>query len=450
MSKDEQVRTWDYFGDNSKNFSDRVNQPVVPSFDFAQGPVTKDQLLEWVDYPDYVCPDVVQFDYQRVTKLISDCLANREKVSHLGLPPVFWRLLEENLAKAENLWGFTVGGYIGWTKQGLSENPNQRQSVFTTATQLHILFSSWYEKYGDSLSGTGDVIWAEVLSEIKFSQGRLDRIRVSSDAEEKPFFLWEADYPSTENLDSTITIQSPEIAAWFVLFSLNKVYRLFCLLVAEVLRGPSEGDDAELSHNMFEYWADIQAAMAVAQYWYDRIYSLLETLGEHEKVLRLISRTINWDDSNPRPNVNFKSMGTCQLFDWFSNSADIKMTERKLWQATWAALKNEQPPSNPETLKNFYLEKYSLAVKRIKSEGEKEIKNFLPVLAREVKNPTKEAVGGAVMRLTNRSPDSWSVTIKRDSEKRHKLIAEREEFSTRAKERLLKKRLLAEQAAKKI
>jgi hypothetical protein len=347
MSKDEQVRTWDYFGDNSKNFSGGLNQPVASSFDFAQGPITKDQLLEWVDQPDYACPDVVQFDYQRLTELISNCLANREKVSHLGLPPVFWRLLEENLVKAENLWGFTLSDYIGWTKQGLSESPNQRESVFTTATQLHILFSSWYEKYGESLNGTGDVIWDEVLSETKFSQGTLDRIRVSLDGAEKPFFLWEVDYLSANKPELTITIQSPEIASWFVLFSLHKVFRLFGLLVADVLRGPSEGDDVELMHHLFEYWADIQAAMAVAQYWYDRIYSLHETLTEFGKRVSSEAETMTLEELE-KPDAPLLHVGRLRLFNWFKNPTSSGAAFSQ-WQAFWMAKNGQiEPPNETE------------------------------------------------------------------------------------------------------
>lgn len=347
MSKDEQVRTWDYFGDNSKNFSDRLNRPVTPSFDFAQGPVTKDQLLEWVDHPDYACPDVVQFDYQRVTKLISTCLASREKVSHLGLPPVFWRLLDENLVKAENLWGFALSDYIGWKNQGLSESPNQRESVFTTATQLHILFSHWYAKHGDSLNGTGEVIWDEVLSEVKFSQGRLDRIRVSFEGVEQPFFLWEVDYPSAERPGFTITIQSPEIAAWFVLFSLHKAFRLFGLLVADVLRGTSEGDDADLRHYLFEYWADIQAVMAVAQYWYDRIYSLNETLTEFRKRVSSEAETMTLEELK-KPDAPLLHVGRLRLFNWFKNLSSGEAAFSQ-WQAFWMAKNGQlEPPNDTE------------------------------------------------------------------------------------------------------
>lgn len=397
MSKDEQVCTWDYFGDNSKNFSGGLNQPVASSFDFAQGPITKDQLLEWVDHPDYACPDVVQFDYQRLTELISNCLANREKVSHLGLPPVFWRLLEENLVKAENLWGFTLSDYIGWTKQGLSESPNQRESVFTTATQLHILFSSWYEKHGDSLSGTGEVVWDEVLSEVKFSQGRLDRIRVSFEGVEQPFFLWEVDYPADERPESTVTIQSPEIAAWFVLFSLHKVFRLFGLLVAELLLDPSDEHDAELTHYMFEYWTDIQAAMAVAQYWYDRIYSLGETLKEFNGRAQILANQFNSYEVGgevKKPEIPYQAIGRVKLLNWFSRSNDWGMVELDVWMAHWAAINNELPPQDHGELKRYYTQWFESAKQSACGNLD-----LLAVLNRECEYPSSDLAGIAVMRL---------------------------------------------------
>lgn len=349
MSKDRQASGCAKYFDTSENSVDRLSLPVEPSFDFARGPATKEQLIEWVNCPDpdYQCPDVVQFDYQRVTKLISGCLANREKVSHLGLPPVFWRLLEENLAKAEKLWDDTLNGQMVWDPDVLKNDSIQCESVFATAKQLHVIFLRWYWKHGDGLNGTGDAVWNQVLAELNFSEAEYDCVRVSVEGGERPFFLWEADYPSTENLDSTITIQSPEIAAWFVLFSLHKVYRLFCLLVAEVLRGLSDGNDAELSHNMFEYWADIQAAMAVAQYWYDRIYSLHETLTEFEKRVSSDAETMTLEELK-KPDAPLLSVGRLRLFNWFKNSSSGEAAFVQ-WQAFWMA-KNDQlePPNDTE------------------------------------------------------------------------------------------------------
>lgn len=347
MSEDEQESTWDKFVGDSKSFAGRLAPVLAPSFDFAQGPTTQEQLLEWVDSPDYECPDVAHFNYRQVKALIADCLAARGEVKHLDLPPVFWNLLDEKLAKAEQLWLDTHIGQMGWPDEGLIENHRQRESVLTTAIQLHILFSRWYEKYGESLNGTGDVIWDEVLSETKFSQGTLDRIRVSLDGVEKPFFLWEVDYLSANKPELTITIQSPEIASWFVLFSLHKVFRLFGLLVADVLRGPSEGDDVELMHHLFEYWADIQAAMAVAQYWYDRIYSLHETLTEFGKRVSSEAETMTLEELE-KPDAPLLHVGRLRLFNWFKNPTSSEAAFSQ-WQAFWMAKNGQiEPPNETE------------------------------------------------------------------------------------------------------
>lgn len=347
MSKDRQASGCAKYFDTSENSVDRLSLPVEPSFDFARGPATKEQLIEWVNCPDpdYQCPDVVQFDYQKVTTLISDCMANREKVGHLGLPSVFWRMLEENLVKAEDFWDFTLNGQMVWSPNTLEQG--EHESVFTTATQLHLIFSRWYSKHGRGLNGTGDAVWNQVLAELNFSEAEYDCVRVSVEGGERPFFLWEADYPSTENLDSTITIQSPEIAAWFVLFSLHKVYRLFCLLVAEVLRGLSDGNDAELSHNMFEYWADIQAAMAVAQYWYDRIYSLHETLTEFEKRVSSDAETMTLEELK-KPDAPLLHVGRLRLFNWFKNPSSSEAGFSQ-WQFFWMAKNGQlEPPNDTE------------------------------------------------------------------------------------------------------
>lgn len=425
MSKDQQVRTWDYFGDNSKNFSDRLNQPVIPSFDFAQGPVTKDQLLEWVDHPDYACPDVVQFDYQRVTKLISDCLANREKVSHLRLPPVFWRLLEENLAKAEKLWDDTLHGQMAWSPNALEQD--EHESVFTTATQLHLIFSRWYSKHGRGLNGTGDAVWKQVLVDVDFCEAKYDRVRLSVKGVECSFFLWEADYRFIGRPEFTRTIQSPEIAAWFVLFSLHKVYRLFCLLMADVLRGPDDGDDAELSHYIFEYWVDIQSAMAVATYWYDRIYSLNETLSEFEKRVSSRAEAMTREELE-KLDAPIRSVGLVRLFNWFKYPSSAQAGSRQ-WEAFWMAKEGQlQPHKNFEwdvealriAMAEFWGTRettimkltFDKALKTFREENPLQ-KNWLEILDRRHTTATKENLAMVVVKLIGNSDNSAKTIIER-------------------------------------
>ncbi|PZO16704.1 MAG: hypothetical protein DCE87_05660 [Betaproteobacteria bacterium] len=344
MSEDEQESTWDKFVGDSKSFAGRLAPALAPSFDFAQGPTTQEQLLEWVDSPDYECPDVAHFNYRQVKVLIADCLADRGKVKHLDLPPVFWNLLDENLIKAEKLWLDTHSGQMGWPDEGLIENPSQRESVFTTAAQLHVLFSGWYSLFGESLNGTGDAIWEQVFAEVDFSEDEFDRVRVSVKGAVQPFFLWEVDYPFPEKHSSVITTQSPGIAAWFVLFSLHKVLRLFCLLVADVLRGPSEGDDIELRHSVFAYWADIQAALSVAQYWYDRIYSLDETLIEFGKRVSSEAETMTLEELE-KTDAPLLHVGRLRLFNWFKNSLSSEAGFYQ-WQAFCMAKDDQLEPPN--------------------------------------------------------------------------------------------------------
>lgn len=389
---------WEWFGKDLSGLADTGTPPAENTSAFRAGPATTDQLLEWVDNPDYECPDFSRFDYQQVRTLIADCLANREAVKHLSLPPVFWRLLDENLIKAENLWGFTLGGRMGWTREGLAENPSQHAGVFTTATQLHILFSRWYDKHGDSLNGTGDDLWGEVLAELHFSEEKFDQIRVSFEGAEQPFFLWEVDYtfPQQKHL-STITIQSPDIAAWFVLFSLHKVFRLFCLLAAEVVRGPTEVDDAELGNCLFEYWADIQSTMAVAQYWDDRFYSLTETLKQFTWRAEILANQFNsyeFCGDVEKPRTPYQAIGRLKLFNWFLQTENSEMVELDVWKAHWAAMNDEPPPKNKDQLERYYVQWFEEAKK--KSAGDHEM---LDVLARKRNFPSRDLVGIAVMRL---------------------------------------------------
>ncbi len=389
---------WEWFGENQSGLAGRGALLDESSLAFAAGPATTAQLLEWVDNPQYECPDFSRFDYQQVKTLIADCLANRETVKHLSLPPVFWRLLDENLIKAENLWGFTLGERMGWTRKGLAENPSQHAGVFTTATQLHILFSRWYDKHGDSLNGTGDDLWGEILAEVRFSEEKFDQIRVSFEGAEQPFFLWEVDYtfPQQKFL-STITIQSPDIAAWFVLFSLHKVFRLFCLLAAEVLRGPVEFDDAELSHCLFEYWADIQSAMAVAQYWDDRFYSLSETLEQFNRRAQILAKQYNSyevSEGVKKPEIPYQAIGRVNLFNWFSRTSDLGMVDLDVWKAHWAAMYDKPPPKDTDQLKRYYLQWFEEAKK--KSTGDQKL---LAVLERRCSDPSIDLAGIAMMRL---------------------------------------------------
>ncbi|MBU0783100.1 MAG: hypothetical protein KJ798_02795 [Gammaproteobacteria bacterium] len=389
---------WEWFGENLSGLAGRGALLDESSFAFAAGPATTAQLLEWVDKPDYECPDLARFDYQQVKTLIADCLANRETVKHLSLPPVFWRLLDENLIKAENLWGFILDGRMGWTREALAENPNQHAGVFTTATQLHILFSRWYEKHGDSLNGTGDDLWGEILAELRFSEEKFDQIRVSFEGAEQPFFLWEVDYtfPQQKFL-STITIQSPDIASWFVLFSLHKVFRLFCLLAAEVLRGPVEFDDAELSHCLFECWADIQSAMAVVQYWDDRFYSLSETLEQFNRRAQILANQFNLYEVSgdvEKPEIPYQAIGRVKLLNWFSRSNDSGMVELDVWRAHWAAMNNELPPRDHGELERYYTQWYEGAKKSAADDSE-----LLEILERKCEEPKGDLPGIAVMRL---------------------------------------------------
>lgn len=420
MSEDEQESTWGKFVVDSKSFAGRLAPALAPSFDFAQGPTTQEQLLEWVDSPDYECPDVAHFNYRQVKVLIADCLASRGKVKHLDLPPVFWNLLDENLIKAEKLWLDTHSGQMGWPDEGLIENPSQRESVFTTAAQLHVLFSSWYSLFGESLNGTGDAIWEQVFAEVDFSEDEFDRVRVSVAGAVQPFFLWEIDYPFPAKHSSLITTQSPGIASWFVLFSLHKVFRLFGLLVADVLRGPSEGDDIELRHSMFAYWADIQAALSVAQYWYDRIYSLHETLTEFEK-------RVAFDAANRSlkglkiPKANVKQMGLLRLFFWYQDPTS-QIAGFPQWQAFWMAKKGKMQPGkdcdvDPEEVRIAQAElrgPYETAVMKVAFEkavsdfriNHSASKEWLQILNHEHSRATQENVKWVVLRLIGNNGES--------------------------------------------
>lgn len=452
MSDNAHYFAWAKFGGNPGRSLDGLNPPASRSFDFAKGPVTEEQLFEWVNPPDYECPDCAQFDYQQVRRLIGDCLATAEKVNRLALPKVFWRLLADNLDKAENLWSFTLDGYMGWTRQGLAEDPLQRESVSTTAAQLHILFSTWYSMHGDCLNGTGEVIWDEVLSQIKFSQGKLDRIRASFKEFEQPFFLWEVDYIFPEKSAFTITIKSPEIAAWFVLFSLHKVFRLFCLLAADVLRGPSEGDDVELSHSLFEYWADIQAAMAVSHYWYDRIHSLNEALDEFEKRVCSDAHRMTREQLRKRDAPRL-SVGRVNLFEWFKNPSSREAGYSQ-WQSFWMAKTGQLEPSNDTECDH---EEVRLAIAELRDSYQTAVmkltfdkavadfrkkhryeKNLLLILDGKQTKPTATDVKELVVMLIGNADGSANTIFSRAfqdvSAYREKLNSDRKEYSKRFQE----------------
>lgn len=451
MSNKRHDSGWNQFGGGSGALLSDDPVDTVFALDLVYGPTSASELISWAELDWFEsCPDPLHFKFKRVIDLIRERLA-QGRGKHADLPPVFFGTLGEALDSIDSVVAGTPLPFFSCPMYNDIADWQVREGAKEAGQQLLILFNEWQNRHGESLSGTGDSVWSDVLVGPLAIGENLERIVWRGPDELPwPFYKWEVIY-NPDSDDQFARQSAVDIAAWFSQFAAHQMLHKVAVLVADLDSGQLGAESREgYSNHLWGWWLDIERTTRLADYWFDKAWSIAETLCENEKVLRLISRTIKLDDPNPRPGVDYKSIGTHHLFDWFSNSADVKMTELELWRATWAALKDERPPANLETLKTFYLEKHAAAVKRIKSEGRREIEKFLPVLARQAKNPSKNAIGGAVMRLTNRSPDSWSVTIKRDLEKRDKLIAEREEFSEQAKRRFLERRLLAEKAAKKI
>jgi len=451
MSKKRHDSGWNQFGGGSGALLSDDPVDTVFSLDLVYGPTSASELISWAELDWFdSCPDPLHFKFKRVIDLIRERLAEG-RGKHADLPPVFFGTLGEALNSIDSVVAGTPLPFFSCPMYNDIADWQVREGAREAGQQLLILFNEWENRHGESLSGTGDSVWSDVLAGPLAIGENLERIVWRGPDELPwPFYKWEVIY-NPDSDDQLARRSAVDIAAWFSQFAAHQMLHKVAVLVADLDSGQLGAESREgYSNHLWCWWLDIERTTRLADYWFDKAWSIAETLCENEKVLRLISRAFKWNDSNPRPNVEYKSIGTCQLFDWFSNSADFKMTEVKLWQATWAALKDEQPPPDREKLENFYLDKHALAEKRIKSEGGKEEKNLLPVLARKVKNPTKTAVEGVVMRLTNREPKSGSTVIRRDMKKREKLIAEREEFSQQAKRRFLERRLLAEKAARKI
>lgn len=182
-----------------------------------------------------------------------------------------------------------------------------------------------------------------------------------------------------------------------MLFSLHKVFRLFCRLAAEVLRGPVEFDDAELNNCLFEYWADIQSDMTVARYWDDRFYSLSETLEQFNRRAQILANQYNSyevSEGVEKPEIPYQAIGRVNLFNWFSRTGDSGMVDLDVWKAHWAALNNEPPPKDNEQLKRYYVQWFEAAKK--KSSGDE---TMLAVLERTCSDPSSDLAGIVVMRL---------------------------------------------------
>lgn len=448
MSNNRHGTGWKQFGGGSGAPPSSGPVDTVFTLDLVHGPTSASELTCWAEL-DWLesCPDLLHFKFKRVIDLIRERLAEG-RGKHADLPPVFFDKLGEALNSIDCAIAGTPLPFFSCPIYEDIADSQVREGAREAGQQLLTLFNEWENRHGEFLSGTGETVWSDVLAGPLAIGENLDRIAYKGPDELPwPFYKWEVIY-NPDSDDQLARQSAVDIAAWFSQFAAHQMLHKVAVLIMMLDSGlPEAGHRKDYFNDLWILWLDIERATLLVDYWFDKAWSIAETLCENEKVLRLVSRSIKLDDANPRPDMDYKSIGTCQLFDWFSNSADVKMTERNLWQATWAALKDERPPSNPETLKNFYLEKYSLAEKRIESEKEM---SLLPVLARKVKNPTKTTVEGVVMRLTNRAPQSGSVTIKRDMKKREKLNSQLDAFSNRAKQRFLEKRRLVERAAKKL
>lgn len=450
MSDNRHGAGWNQFGGGSVAPPSSGPVDTVFTLDPVYGPASASELISWaeLDWRES-CPDLLNFNFNVAIDLIREHLAE-SRGENADLPPVFFDKLREALNSIDCIVAGTPLPFFSCPIYEDIADWQVREGAKEAGQQLLNLFNEWEKRHGATLSGTGNSVWSDVLAGMIKSGKNLDRIAwLGPDKLPWPFYKWEVIY-KLDSDDQLARQSAVDIAAWFSQFAahqmLHKVAGLIKMLDSEL---PEAGHLKHCLNDLWILWLDIERATRLADYWFDKAWSIAETLQQNEKLLRLLSRTFRWGDSNPRPDTDYKSIGTCHLFDWFSNSADVKMTEFQLWQATWAALKDERPPSDKEKLKSFYLEMHARAVKRIKSEGKKE-EALLPVLARQVQDPTKTAVEGVVMRLTNRAPQSGSVTIKRNMEKKEKFNAQLEAFSNQAKQRFLEKRRLVERAAKKL
>jgi len=95
---------------------------------------------------------------------------------------------------------------------------------------------------------------------------------------------------------------------------------------------------------VFAYWADIQAALSVAQYWYDRIYSLDETLIEFGKRVSSEAETMTLEELE-KTDAPLLHVGRLRLFNWFKNSLSSEAGFYQ-WQAFCMAKDDQLEPPN--------------------------------------------------------------------------------------------------------
>lgn len=412
--------------------------------------LTFDDLLDWADSPSTGCGEILSFDFNQASRLISGELDRHRQKNVAGLPPLFWGKTQTSLEHADNLSRFLRSAHLGWTVNQIELRTITAESVSATAQELYAVYAHWSTLNMDSLTVLGKDAWSKVFQELSMTGEELKCLRAQVDGELLPFPLWEADY-LTPHTSGPINVISSDIAAWFTLFSVMRVFKELVLLCLELSIGPEQLSQTDYSNQLFGHWLEIQHAVYVADYWDHGIEVAGGALRQfqytvHSEVKRLMPEQVSMSTSEVR------ALGLLRLAEWFE-TGNRDTAGYCQWQDFWMATMGENKPaiasaSVEETIRKFIIENkcsYQTAVAKYQKKVMKESfesaitklqrdckddPELLPVLNGKCSKPTQTGARDVVMLLVGNSGESRGKTFQRANLAVSRLKTKRSEHQT--------------------